>query len=566
MLELFATDWREVWASDLDGGDFGVIYTKPAIVELILDLVGYDPRSSRLADRSLLEPSCGDGAFLAAVVDRLVQSERAHRSRVRWESKAFETAIFAVDLSLEAVAAARRVVVERLTVAGCPKSRAHALAAKWAVQGDFLLTDWSRRFDFVVGNPPYVRLEELPKRVLGEYRRRFQALTDRADVYVAFFEQGLRLLTERGALAFICANRFAKNQYGAELRKLIASRFRVRHYVNLEHTQPFLTDVSAYPAIVTIDRQLGERTLAGTLQDVDAKTIESVRDQALRGARRGPLSIFSSWYADGTPWSTTSAKEAATLSRLTQRFALLEESARNTRVGIGVATGADGVFILTQVDPNIEPDRQIPLVVPRDISPSGIQWSGHYLLNPFAAADDGGLVELKEYPGLAAHLERNSSRLLKRHVAKARPASWFRTIDRVWPTLTATPKLLLPDIQLGGNVGIDLGKFYPSHNLYFVTSDEWDLSALQALLRSSHVLLQVRAFSVQMRGGSVRYQAQTLRRVRIPTFTSLLPRLVDQLRMVAGCDDQAAIDAAASEAFGEPMHSLGRRSALPAAG
>ncbi|HRN52076.1 MAG TPA: class I SAM-dependent methyltransferase [Gemmatimonadaceae bacterium] len=566
MLELFTTDWRQVWAKDLDTGDVGVVYTKPEIVELILDLVGYTPKMSRLADQTLLEPSCGDGAFLAAVVDRLVESERVHKTRVRWENRALESAICAVDLSETAVSSARRVIVERLTFAGCPKPRARALAAKWAVQGDFLLQEWDRRFDFVVGNPPYVRLEDLPKRVLAEYRRRFETLTDRADVYIAFFEQGLRLLSATGSLAFICANRFAKNQYGAELRKLISESFRVRHYVNLEHTQPFLTDVSAYPAIVTIDRQRGKRTLAGTLQDVETKTLDSVRAQALGVTRRGPLNVFSTWYSDGAPWSTTSAKEAATLNRLSQRFALLEDSARSTRVGIGVATGADGIFILKKGSTAIEQDRLIPLAVPRDVSPSGIQWSGHRLVNPFAAADDGQLIDLNDYPGLAAHFHLNREVLQKRHVAKSRPASWFRTIDRVWPTLTGTPKLLLPDIQIGGNVALDTGKYYPSHNLYFVISAEWDLSALQALLRSSHVLLQVRAFSVQMRGGSVRYQAQTLRRVRVPTFHSLPPRLVDLLRDVSTSNDQMAIDDAASEAFGESTSRLASRPALSAAG
>lgn len=566
MLELFATDWRQIWSSSLDAGDIGVVYTKPAVVDLILDLVGYNPAESRLADRTILEPSCGDGAFLAGVVDRLVQSERAHMSRVRWENKALERAVVAVDLSEAAVLAARRIVVERLLAAGCPKPRARELSEAWATQGDFLLLDWTRRFDFVVGNPPYVRLEDLPKQVLAEYRRRFETLTDRADVYIAFFEQGLHLLTEGGTLAFICANRFAKNQYGAELRKLIATKFRVRHYINLEHTQPFLTDVSAYPAIVTIDRQLGARTLAGTLNDVEQKTLDNLRAQALGGARRGPLNTFTTWYRDGAPWSTTSAKEAATLSRLTQRFSLLEDSGRNTRIGIGVATGADGVFILKEKDPSIEADRLIPLAVPRDVSPFGIQWSGHFLVNPFGAANDGNLVDLKLYPGLAEHFERNRTALQSRHVAKSRPTSWFRTIDRIWPSLTGTPKLLLPDIQLGGNVGLDSGNYYPNHNLYFVTSESWDLQALQALVRSSQVLLQIRAFSVQMRGGSVRYQAQTLRRVRVPTFDSLPARLVDRLREVATSTDQKAIDDAASEAYGELKSGRIKRPALSAAG
>lgn len=550
MLELFQPDWREVWKGALAGQAVGAVYTKPEIVDLILDLAGYRPDERRLANLRVLEPSCGDGAFLVSIVSRLIESERRHTKRIRWSDARLDAAVCAVDLNLAAVEAARASANTLLVAAGCPIPRAAELSAHWTRHGDFLLTRWDEPFDFVVGNPPYVRLEDLPRNVLVEYRRQFSTLTDRADLYIAFFQQGLRLLSEDGVLAFICANRFAKNQYGAELRRLIASRYHVRHYVNLEHTQPFLSDVSAYPAIVTLDRKHGLQTLAGTLAELSPRTIEQVRKQGTRASKRGPLSAFATWYGDGGPWSTTSAVEAARLVRLRTQFAVLEESAVGTRVGIGVATGADNVFVLQSRDESIEADRQVALAVSSDVSPQSIAWSGHVLVNPFAPVDDGQLVSLEQYPGLRAHFFRHELLLRRRHVAKSRPESWYRTIDRVWPSLTFTPKLLIPDIQLGGIVGYDDGSFYPHHNLYWITSETWDLRALQALLRSSHVLMQVRAFSVQMRGGSVRYQAQTLRRVRIPSATSLSSSVVEQLRSVAASPSQAEVDEAASLAFG----------------
>ena len=56
----------------------------------------------------------------------------------------------------------------------------------------------------------------------------------------------------------------------------------------------------------------------------------------------------------------------------------------------------------------------------------------------------------------------------------------------------------------------------PHHNVYWITSTTWDLRKLQALLQSDMVTDQLRAHSMAMRGGSLRYQAQNLRRVRIP--------------------------------------------------
>jgi hypothetical protein len=137
-------------------------------------------------------------------------------------------------------------------------------------------------------------------------------------------------------------------------------------------------------------------------------------------------------------------------------------------------------------------------------------------------------------------------------VAKTRPANWYRTIDRIWPKLQTVPKLVIPDIQSGGVVGIDAGEYYPHHNVYWVSSTSWELRALQALLRSTVVLSQVRAFSVQMRGGSLRYQAQTLRRIRVPAMASLSASCIADLVAVADSRDQEAIDAAAIYAFGLP--------------
>lgn len=549
-LELFSTDWRELWKGADDQEPVGAVFTKPEVVELILDLAGYRSDVGPLSKKTVLEPSCGDGAFLGAIVDRLLESERVHSGSVDWEAVRLESALRAVDINVTSLDSARALIRNRLTADLCPEKRAEELAAKWTVHTDFLLQQWDQPFSLVVGNPPYVRLEDLPKPVLEHYRRSFSTATDRADLYIAFIQRGLQVLAPDGVLAFICANRFAKNQYGASLRQLIARSFHVRHFVNLEHTQPFVEEVSAYPAIVVVDRLQGEPTHAATLDDLSPQTLATIRQESLVRSSGGQLvSTFAKWYEDGSPWRTTSAVEHDFLAALEERFVVLESSGPGTRVGIGVATGADSVFVLNGKDPDIEDSRQIPLMMAQDVRLDEPKWSGHYLVNPFASRDDGSLVNLDEFPGLRQYFDRSAERLRRRHVARARPSSWFRTIDRIWPSLQFTPKLVLPDIQAGGGVGLDSGGFYPHHNLYWIASDSWNLRALQALLRSTFVLLQVKAFSVQMRGGSLRYQAQTLRRLRVPRLASLSDECIASLVSVATAQDQGTIDSVASQAY-----------------
>lgn len=553
MLDLFETTWEDVWAGRDSQESYGAVFTRPEVVDLILDLVDYRPGLHRLASRRVLEPSCGNGAFVLRVVQRLIDSEqRIFPHGVDWMDATLDVAVRAVDIDGLAVDALMDAVSERLLAAGCPHPRARELAGKWLWRTDFLLHEWSEQFDVVIGNPPYVRIEDLPRPVLQRYRSLYGTLSDRADLYVAFMERGLQLLSCGGVLGFITANRFAKNLYGRGLRRLIADRYRVRYFLNLEHTQPFEADVSAYPAITVIDRQRGGATRAGEVHTLDRQALSVVLDAALTpDPSPGPLQEFERWYPDGGAWVTTCRTEHRHLNALKTRMVPLEQSASGTRVGIGVATGADRVFVLKAKDPTLEADRQLPLVVSADLSNQGIHWSGHVLLNPFSDTGDSLLVDLARYPGFHAYLKSHRERLESRHVARNRPHHWYRTIDRIWPELQARPKLLIPDIQPATSavVAFDAGLFYPHHNLYWITSEGWDLRVLKALLRSSTVLNQVRAHSVQMRGGSLRWQAQTLRKVIVPPLDSLRDAVLCRLSEVAESADQQEIDEAAEAAF-----------------
>jgi hypothetical protein len=80
---------------------------------------------------------------------------------------------------------------------------------------------------------------------------------------------------------------------------------------------------------------------------------------------------------------------------------------------------------------------------------------------------------------------------------------------------------LIPDIKGGAHIVYDDGHFYPHHNLYYITSANWDLRALQAILQSGIARLFISAYSTKMRGGYLRFQAQYLRRIRLPHWETI---------------------------------------------
>jgi adenine-specific DNA-methyltransferase len=504
-----------------DCGALGEVFTRRWIVELILDLVGYTADKD-LAYLRLVEPSCGEGSFLAAITARVSAS---CRSRGRSIVDAVG-AVCALDLQERNVRRSRALVEQLLRGDGWSDDQARWVAVNWIKAGDYLLDGvHGREVDFVVGNPPYVRLEDVPEERMGAYRRACSTMSGRADVYVGFYEKALESLRSGGRLGFICADRWMRNQYGRKLRMLIAQGFSMDLALTMHDVDAFHDQVSAYPAITVISRRRQGRVVAanatGSFGESQAavfaswfrdESSEAFETRSLRAAR------LPHWFSGDGSWPLASPARLAILEDLDDRCRPLEDDLTGTRVGIGVATGADKIFITSNAE-LVEQDRLLPLSMVRDTTDGALRWHGSFLVNPWES--DGSLVDLAEYPLLAAYLRRHADELRRRYVATRQPERWYKTIDKVDANLTGMPKLLFPDMKMSIHPVHDNGGYYPHHNLYYVVSDTWDLRVLGGLLLSKVAEAFVDAYAVKMRGGTLRFQAQYLRKIRVPRMDTI---------------------------------------------
>ena len=528
------------------GKERGAVYTRRETVDFILNLVSYLP-DRPLHQYALLEPSFGNGDFLVRVVDRLVTSYLATNG-LDTAVDDLRNAIVGIEIDPEAAAEA----VERLTALlsrfGFDLEQICSLLGAWLRNDDFLLADIRTRFDFVVGNPPYVRQELIPDRLMAEYRSRYETIYDRADLYIPFIERGLKLLKDGGLLGFICADRWMKNKYGGPLRALVARGYHLKYYVDMVDTQAFLSDVAAYPAIFVVSRERGGKTRIAHRPKVEATVLDALAS-ALTGEKAPapvPVVEMGNVINGSEPWILDSLDQLNIVRRLEATFPLLEDV--GCKVGIGVATGADKAYVGKFEELDVEPDRKLPLVTTKDIVSGSVRWQGLGVVNPFN--DDGTLVDLDSYPSLKRYFEARRAVIAGRNCAKRNPHAWYRTIDRIYPALVKEKKLLIPDIKGEANVVYESGQYYPHHNLYFITSAEWDLLALQAVLRSGIARLFVSAYSTQMRGGYLRYQAQYLRRIRLPRWNEVPKELRDKLKEAARRGDTEECNRVTFELYG----------------
>ena len=521
----------------------GAIFTKHSVVDFMLDLIGYVP-SVPLHKKRLLEPSFGGGRFLLSAVDRLIESWQESTESGTYES--LLDSIRAVELDTQTFLQFKEELRHHLLSKGLAESESEHLADTWLIHDDFLWTELQPGFDFVIGNPPYVRQELIEPGLLAAYRSSFKTMVGRADLYVPFIERSLDLLADRGQLSFICADAWVKNEYGRALRQKVSDDFHLRHYVDMYGVSAFEVSVGAYPSITVIERARAAASRVAKAESAESEYLAGLRkvllavDGPSKSAAVGEIERVA---VGSNPWLLSVSHSLPIIRHMESRFPTLQEE--GCRIGIGVATGNDKAYIGPFDELDVEDDRKLPLATNKDVPNGQLTWTGKGVVNPYT--DEGPLVDLSKYPRLAAHLEKFRPLLEKRHTAKGDVARrWYKTIDRITPSLTREPKLLIPDIKGDGDaIAYDPGTLYPHHNLYFITSKSWNLRALQAVLRSGVAHLFVEAYSVKIGGGYLRFQAQNLRRIRIPEWLSL--EAEDQAALIAAGESGTKVDQALLE-------------------
>jgi len=476
------------------GRNHGVVFTSSNVVSFILDEVDYR-QDINLKNVRILEPAAGNGSFAIEIIERL------HNSSI----------IYQFDFITALKNNVRFVELDKHSYYHLADRINHFLSknnidyqiheSDEIINTDFLTHYFYEYFDCVVGNPPYIRHELIPEKYKKEYRKRFKTFKYRADIYVLFFEKSLQLLNRNGLLSFICSNRWLYNQYGQLLRDEISRNYNLKKILNIENASPFDENVIAYPCVTTIENNSRKKETFYFESTADVINFDSLNFQKITNPTN------SSW-------------ENVFLKYNINHSALNGIIEQGFDIGIGVATGADKIFIINEAQKNeIENARVLPLITTKDLLSDRINWRKQFVINPY---ENGQICDLEKYPKLKHYFEHHKEKLKQRHTAKVNPDKWFKTIDKIKPELVRKPKLLLPDIAGIKKLLIDTGEFYPHHNLYYITGQSVDkLKILASILMSNFIREQLSQIGIRMNGGFPRFQAQILKKLRIPNIDYL---------------------------------------------
>jgi hypothetical protein len=219
----------------------GQVYTPQWLVSRILDEAGYVGEA--IGQWRLLDPACGDGQFLVEAVRRI----QSTLPQEKWENAFASLEGWDIDEN------ALNICRDRLNALIAPKT------FPWKLQKvdsltQYGLTSASAKYDIVVGNPPYIRIQHLP----ASYKRFLQknfifCRRGSTDVYLAFFELGLSLLTQEGRLAFITPNSYLYTDAGRDFREYILSHRLLCKIIDFDSQQVF-PGVTVYTCITVLSK------------------------------------------------------------------------------------------------------------------------------------------------------------------------------------------------------------------------------------------------------------------------------------------------------------------------
>ncbi len=234
-----------------------------------------------LLDLTICDPACGSGAFLNQALEFLIAEHRyVDELQAKLlgdsmilsdiENSILERNIYGVDLNDESVEIAKLSLWLRTAQKGRKLNSlnnnikcGNSLIDDPAVAGDKAFS-WEKEFpevfakggfDVVIGNPPYVRAEFLPQIHSRFYDQNYQSAFKQYDLYVLFYELGIKKLNINGCLGYITPNKFLIAEYGKKIRELILENNQIRKIVDVSMMNIF-PDASVYPAILVISKNL----------------------------------------------------------------------------------------------------------------------------------------------------------------------------------------------------------------------------------------------------------------------------------------------------------------------
>ena len=229
----------------------GRIYTPDYIVDNILDLSGYTQHN--IIQKHVIDNSCGDGAFLLKIVERYCKQAIIEKYNLIQLKSDLETYIHGIEIdSIECQKCIENVsaLIKQFGIED----------VNWDIkcENTLVVNRFDGKMDFVLGNPPYVRVHNLEDSF--DLTKTFSFAQDgMTDLYIVFYEIGLKMLNKTGVLGYITPSSYFNSLAGSHMRKLFVDENLIDTIVDLKHFQAF--NATTYTEITILKKRRSNKTI-----------------------------------------------------------------------------------------------------------------------------------------------------------------------------------------------------------------------------------------------------------------------------------------------------------------
>ncbi|MDA3807953.1 MAG: Eco57I restriction-modification methylase domain-containing protein [Thiomicrorhabdus sp.] len=439
------------------------------------------------------------------------------------------------------------------------------------VTADFFEPIWmfdrsiSSGFDLVIGNPPYMRIQGIrqndPKKA-DFYKKHYTSATGSFDLYVIFMERGLQFLSKQGILNYINPDKWVNASFGKGIRSLAVKNQNVHRLISFGEHQVF--SACTYSSLVWMGNEASDSILFTKIEPSEDVSISLNDELSNIDFSKIPYRQLTS-----DPWILTSGANTDVMNKILESDLVVGDC---LKIFVGLQTSKDTVYFLKnaeefnnyfaayspELDERIEIEKGLvkPLLLGDQVHRYETLSTEKLVIFPYNLPKIPGgkpllmtATEIEEdYPKGWNYLKRCENVLRGRERGRlTNDTDWYRYIYPKNLNLFKEPKLIAPDISLGGNFSIDCdGKYYTTTTLYgYLKKDNvWEsYEYWLALLNSTVLWFYLKNSGSVLANGYFRYKPAYLENFPIPTPSREQEKTISKLSslaLLANCKHDSA--------------------------
>ena len=370
-------------------------------------------------------------------------------------------------------------------------------------------------FDAVIGNPPYVRQEQLG-RFKTYFQEHYAVYNGVADLYAYFIEKGISLLRPGGYFSYIVANKWMRANYGRPLREWLKERkiLRIIDFGDL----PVFQGATTYPCILITQREHpGESFKALQVASLDFPDLGTYAESRFHTIRQADL--------NGDGWSLIDERSQALLEKVKKQGIPLGDYVKG-KIYYGIKTGLNEAFVIdgaTRERLIAEDPASAELIKPF-LAGKDIKRYRPLKNNKFLIFTRRG-IDIDKYPAIKRHLLTYKERLLPRpkdwkgdkwQGRKPGSYQWYEIQDTIdYYREFEKPKIIYAEIAMSGQFTLDNNGLFGDTTSYIIPLNSL---YILGLLNSKLWTYSFSMISSEIRGGFFRWKRQYLSPLPIRTI------------------------------------------------